>query len=242
MVLNKVLYITPGFPSDEGDTTCIPALQDFFAEMERRKIGQEIITLHYPTKKNYAWKGHLVTALGWNNPGKLRKVALLKNTISKLKAEYKLKNIDLIHSFWMTDASYLASKLAEGLGIPHVVTVMGQDVDPTGYFKQIIKLKPAIVTLSSFQDQLIKKQYDGTQIIPWGICIEDYKVVPEKTIDIISVGSLINLKRIEQTIELTARLKSKYPDIKVSIVGDGPERGRLEELTKSKQLQGNVEF
>jgi glycosyltransferase involved in cell wall biosynthesis len=238
--LSKVLYISPGFPANENDSTCIPALQDFFKELNRNGYGSDIVSLHYPLEAQYSWHGHQVNAFGWSNPSKLKKVRLLKKAINAITNDYRLKKVELIHSFWMTDASYIASKVAMNLKVPHVVTVMGQDVNKTVYSDQIVKGNLQLVTLSSFQQKLVKENLQPSQVIPWGIDKNDFKLKGEKLIDLITVGSLIDLKQAYQTIELVANLVELIPEIQAVIVGEGQNRNKLQDLISQKSLSKQV--
>ena len=54
--LNKTIVIlTPGFASDESDTSCIPALQDYVLALQQSFPGLRIVVLafQYP----YKWDG-----------------------------------------------------------------------------------------------------------------------------------------------------------------------------------------
>lgn len=59
---------------------------------------------------------------------------------------------------------------------------------------------------------------------------------------IVSVGRLIERKGFHQLIEAAARILPKVPDLRVSIVGDGPMRPRLQALMESHQLQQVVQL
>lgn len=64
----KVLWITPGFASDESDSTCIPPLQDLARALQEQNIELTIIALDYPfNRKEYHWHGIRVYALGGAN-------------------------------------------------------------------------------------------------------------------------------------------------------------------------------
>ena len=50
----KILIITPGFPKDENDSSCVPYLQDYILALSN-KIGAEnikVVATQYPFKKN----------------------------------------------------------------------------------------------------------------------------------------------------------------------------------------------
>lgn len=63
-----------------------------------------------------------------------------------------------------------------------------------------------------------------------------------KIYDLIFVGRLIHQKNVSLLIEAVAILKKDMPQIKVCIVGDGPIRNTLTDLTKKLNLQNNIVF
>ncbi len=85
-------------------------------------------------------------------------------------------------------------------------------------------------------------------------CIDPKKVKKQKlnnkkkiTYNVLSVGRIVERKGFHDLIEAVAKLKNTIPEIKLTIVGNGPYKFKLEELIKKKQLEnyvylaGNVE-
>ncbi|MDI6820370.1 MAG: glycosyltransferase family 4 protein [Candidatus Hodarchaeaceae archaeon] len=70
-----------------------------------------------------------------------------------------------------------------------------------------------------------------------GIEIEKYKYSKEKQQTIAVLGRLVSYKRVDMAIEIFRRVKEKVPDVKLVIVGDGPDRRRLMELAKDKGIK-----
>jgi glycosyltransferase involved in cell wall biosynthesis len=56
------------------------------------------------------------------------------------------------------------------------------------------------------------------------------------------VGRLVKYKNVEQVLELVLRLRDLGLDAKADIVGDGPERSRLESLASKMQVSSHVRF
>ncbi len=59
---------------------------------------------------------------------------------------------------------------------------------------------------------------------------------------ILFVGRLVRRKGLEYLIRAMVPLKSEFPHIKLVVVGDGPEFGRMSELVNVLGLKGNVRF
>lgn len=64
----------------------------------------------------------------------------------------------------------------------------------------------------------------------------------KKDYDVLFVGRLEPVKHVETLIKAISVVKKSLPSIKVAIVGDGEERGNLEELTRSLDLTGQIIF
>lgn len=59
---------------------------------------------------------------------------------------------------------------------------------------------------------------------------------------LITIGRLVPLKRIDELIKLVPALVEKYPDLKLVVVGDGPEDKNLKKLCQEAGIEQNVIF
>jgi glycosyltransferase involved in cell wall biosynthesis len=66
--------------------------------------------------------------------------------------------------------------------------------------------------------------------------------VKTKIYDLIFVGRLIKEKNVNVLIKSIALLKNTFPHLRCCIVGDGPEKETLMELSKGLGLNRNIEF
>jgi len=64
----------------------------------------------------------------------------------------------------------------------------------------------------------------------------------ELTATVLSAGNLRAMEEHDILIRATADLVNEFPSISLDIVGDGPERSRLERLAKKIGLAGQVRF
>jgi L-malate glycosyltransferase len=81
------------------------------------------------------------------------------------------------------------------------------------------------------------------RVIPGGI--DGGRFRPSETpptIDLIFVGRLVPIKRVDLFLAAVWRAKRVIPDITAAVLGDGPLREPLERLAHSLQLDGNVIF
>ncbi|MGI6023590.1 MAG: glycosyltransferase [Methanoculleus sp.] len=64
----------------------------------------------------------------------------------------------------------------------------------------------------------------------------------EKDYDVVFVGRLAPVKHVETLIKATTLITEPLPSIRVAIVGDGEERSKLEDLTRSLGLTDHIDF
>lgn len=83
----------------------------------------------------------------------------------------------------------------------------------------------------------------NVEVIPNGIDFERIQKIrrAEKS-DVIFAGRLIKDKNVDVLLKAVRLLKEEISDIRCVIVGDGPERGRLEKLARDLGLNGNIIF
>ncbi len=81
-------------------------------------------------------------------------------------------------------------------------------------------------------------------VVPNGIDCDRIRSIPpsSSTSDVLFAGRLIPEKNVALLIEAIGAVRENLPDIRCVIIGDGPERPRLEHLASDLELDGNVEF
>jgi glycosyltransferase involved in cell wall biosynthesis len=84
----------------------------------------------------------------------------------------------------------------------------------------------------------------GVSISPNGIDLEKIKGLSpsEMKSDLIFAGRLLPYKNVDILIKAVAILKETIPNLSLLIVGDGPEKNKLEDLSFALGLKGNVRF
>lgn len=82
------------------------------------------------------------------------------------------------------------------------------------------------------------------EIIENGVDINKYHKLPiEKKYDFICVGRLVSQKNVDIIVKSIYQIKLKYDqDISICIVGDGPEKSKIEKLIKDLNLDANVKM
>lgn len=240
-----IVLITPGFPLNEMDTRCIPALQIYCNALNKKEgIKLSVITLHYPfTTKPYEWNHIDVYPLGFQNRLSIPYFSNKKVT-RMIRIIYQNDPIDLIHSFWLGECSLAGHRFSKRNSIDHITTLMGQDAKKGNRYAKLLPLKEMkFVSVSKFQQDLFYKNYQvRSKLIPWGI---DTNLMPppeKKTIDIIGIGSLIPLKDHAEFINTISQLKNDFPGINAVIIGDGKLRSKLEKQINHLELEKNIKL
>lgn len=81
------------------------------------------------------------------------------------------------------------------------------------------------------------------RVIPGGVDTERFRGGErERPYDLVTVGRLAEVKQLDQLLRVAALMQGDRKDLKVAVVGDGPERERLEALAGSLELAGTVAF
>lgn len=112
--------------------------------------------------------------------------------------------------------------------------------------KLMVKLTDKIITVSDKTKEDLRKIKPGEKavVIPNGIYLEEINRINPSMVrsDILFVGRLIKEKKADLLIKSIVTVKKHFPDIKCTIIGEGPEKEQLENLSNESGLKGNVEF
>ncbi|MGC8816322.1 MAG: glycosyltransferase family 4 protein [Candidatus Hadarchaeum sp.] len=96
------------------------------------------------------------------------------------------------------------------------------------------------------RDDLVSLGVDADRIsvVPNGIDFDAIsKVSPsQERLDVVYLGRLIRPKNVDVLLRAAAILKEEFPELRVGVIGDGPERGNLEKLADELGIRKNVEF
>lgn len=108
-------------------------------------------------------------------------------------------------------------------------------------FDQMLAVSPAAAQFSGSAFGL------KTQIIPNIVDLKKFKaggLTPRssKSRQIVFLGRLVERKGCQKLLEAFRLLRTAMPDVRLTIAGDGPERGHLERYVKTNNLSKSVEF
>jgi glycosyltransferase involved in cell wall biosynthesis len=243
-----LVILTPGFPCDEKDTTCIPFLQEFvFAFLRLHpEIELHVIAFQYPYKEgHYKWNGAHVYSAGGKNT-RLARLSTWNRVNRQLKKLNKEKDVLSVHSFWLTEAAFIGQKFAKRNKLKHIAWCIGQDALKKNKYLGLLKLDEMNIVATS--KQVVDTLYSSTgvkanTIIPAGLDAGKFKIaaVP-RTIDLLGVGALSELKNYGLFIDIIAELRKDINGIKAVIIGKGEQEKMLREKIKALGLEKNVEM
>ncbi|WP_372770756.1 glycosyltransferase [Pseudoalteromonas sp.] len=168
-------------------------------------------------------------------------------TAAKLSLSLRQSNVSHLHVHFAhvpTDIAMYASKMA---GISYSVCAHANDIFERGYLiKQKIERSKFFATISDYNKQYLKNLTinDNLKVVRCGVALNAFTprlIQPNNQITKIGVlGRLVEKKGIHVLLEAIACLKNN--NIIVEIVGDGPEKNRLEHIVANNHLQNKVKF
>ncbi len=158
---------------------------------------------------------------------------------------------DVIHAHTFGFDSEIGVLLKKKTGCPLVVTTHGSDVSipfeqgNTDYLKVCCEHVDTVVGVSS---ALAGKVKSCGVDIPVVSIFNGFNLrhVPEnrtkQPLALLQVSNLLAQKRVDVTIRAYAQVRQRYPEARLTIVGQGPERENLEKLCRELDVLDGVTF
>jgi len=243
------IILTPGFPHDESETTCMPPQQVFVRSLIKLFPSLDIIVLsfHYPYfKSEYKYFGSRVISFSGMNKGGIKGLIMRYKVWKKLEKLNKENTVVGLLSFWYADCAFMGKKFAQKNNLKHFVWILGQDAKRDN--KYIKRDKPhanELIALSDFiqTEFSLNHGIKPAHIIPPGIDPALYEnTVVQKDIDVMGAGSLIPLKHYEVFVEIIQQLKTKISTLNARLCGKGPLESDLRILINELNLAGTLEL
>ena len=111
--------------------------------------------------------------------------------------------------------------------------------------RSVSKLAPNNIAIS----ERVRGDLEGLgvaniDVVPLGVDFKKIRAVKasEETSDLIFVGRLIGHKNVDLLIKAAGLIRQTLPDLRVTIIGDGPEAPALKSLSRELELGRNVTF
>ncbi len=244
---DTLIILTPGFPAEETDTTCIPPQQVFVKALKENYPKLQIIVLsfQYPfEEKEYLWHGIKVIAFGGKGKGGARRMLTWFKVWQCLRAIRERHNCPGILSFWLGEVAFVGSVFAKRNKLKHYSWLLGQDAKAGNKYARWIK--PRSTELIAISDFIVKQYHQNYgvkpgHVVPVGVYPQTFKEMGDgRDIHLLAAGSLIPLKRYYLFVELVSELKKEHPNIRAVICGAGPEMERLRALITELGIEDNL--
>jgi len=186
---------------------------------------------------------------------------------SKLVDVVKFEKLDVLHVHYAiphASSAYMAKKIlaTEGINIPFITTLHGTDITLVGKdasFEPVITFaineSDAVTAVSESLKQDTLKHFKinrEIEVIPNFVCLDQYNyngsianiknsIAPNGEKILIHISNFRKVKRTQDVIKIFDIVRQQIP-AKLLMVGDGPERHRLEELCRELNTCHLVKF
>ena len=180
--------------------------------------------------------------------------------VARVRELHNRQPIDLIHAHAPLPCGHAAMLLSRELNIPYVVSVHGLDAYSTtqvtgraGVWSRRISQhvfgssRRVICISEHVREQVLEGmgRTCRTSVVYNGVDPELFSPGGERPPNpptILSVGNLIPIKGHEILLRAAASLGPEFPAARWEIIGDGPERARLQTLAAQLQIADRVSF
>ena len=175
--------------------------------------------------------------------------------LAKWAEEHNIKHIHAHYAYHSTEAARVISKLT---GISYSFTAHANDIFKSPWqMEQKIKDATFCATCTGYNAKYLKENYltssntsDNNKIfkVYHGIDLKLFKPLPrpnitdDKKVKLISVARLREKKGFIYLIDAIQILKDRGIPINLTIIGEGPERQRLEKRIETLGLKNNIQL
>lgn len=255
-----VLTLSPYYPSETDDADgCF--VSEPLAELARKGVRSTVLAVRsvygrQPQSGSCAVPGRWVRyfcvpgELGLSTAGAF----LFAHIVGQLRELHRTVHIDLLHAHGPLPCGHAAMLLSSELSIPYVVSVHGLDdlsrLQASGRFGKWVRRITQRVFASSrrvvcvsehVREHVLERMGRScrTSVVYNGVDPELFSHVTEPsppTTTVLSVGNLGANEGHDLLIRALAVLIKEFPSVTLEIIGDGPERSRLQTLVASLSL------
>lgn len=256
----KILLLTDKFAPELGGSQII--LANAYAQLREHEVT--VLTREAPGAPMHDTAyGHRIVRIPWPQVPKLRS-ALFAARLRSLGATLcASQGFDQIHSGQPLETAPVGTYLAKRFGIPSVIHTFAEDV--TSFerhplfgppMRRALRRATAVSTISRYTmqrlimlgvpDARIRLMYPGLHPEKWAPRSGTNPLVSELGLEgkrvLLTVSRLIPRKGHDMVLKALPKVLEAVPNAVYLIVGDGPERSRLERLADKLQVRSSVRF
>ncbi len=266
-----VLTLTPFYPSDRDDASgCfVSEPLDWLAKAAIRNTVFAVQPAYRQKLRAGAspvpaqWLRYLAMPGGIGLPS--AGACLFARIAGRVRELNRVQRIDLIHAHAPLPCGHAAILLSQELNVPYVVSVHGLDafstVQVTGkagewcrrISQRVYWSASQVICVSEHAREQVVAGTGGkcrTTVVYNGVDptlfapARDMAIASSDTHSplVLSIGNLIPTKGHELLVRAAFSLASEFPSLRWEIIGDGPERRRLQVLVNELQISDRVRF
>lgn len=261
----RVLTLTPFYPSEQNDASgCFVA--EPITELTKRGVLNTVLAVQpfyraqlraRASDAPSEWLRYFSLPGGVGLPS--AGAFLFARVVARVRELQKYGQIDLVHAHGALPCGHAAMLLNAELKLPYVVSVHGLDAFSTeqvhgrsGEWSRRVSQrvyansKRVICISERVREEVLQGvgRECRTSVVYNGVDPERFSpgVPPPGSMVVLAVGNLIPTKGHEVLMRAVASLAQEFPALELEIVGEGPERARLESVADRLQITGRVKF
>ena len=165
------------------------------------------------------------------------------------------QKIDAIHAHWLIPQGWIAHIFSKKFNIPYVVTSHGGDLfglqghGLTQIKKHVAENATAMTVVSQAMKDYLEQmsiQPKTLKVIPMGVELQ-HRFTPNPNIqrrenELLFVGRLVPKKGLNFLLDALSILVREHPELRLNIVGFGPEESKLKQQVMQLNLEKHVNF
>jgi N-acetyl-alpha-D-glucosaminyl L-malate synthase BshA len=169
---------------------------------------------------------------------------------TKMATVARAEKLDLLHVHYAIPHSISAILARESIKekryVPVITTLHGTDITLVGADRSYLPItryglqqSDGVTAVSKFLKQATIEtfDFDEVEVIPNFICQNHYRYLPDSPLRaelapngekiLVHVSNFRPVKRPADCVEILAKLKTEFPNVRLVMVGDGPERSAV---------------
>jgi glycosyltransferase involved in cell wall biosynthesis len=222
---------------------CKPTLNDLRSSVR----GMTHMLLHGRTALRWVFSDIINNEVSLTQRLKLLYQFLVASKLAGILVENRCSHLHVHFAHVPTQLGMYAAAMAD---TPFTVMAHANDIFERGsLLREKVERAKMVFTISEYnRNHLLRKGADRKKItllrcypqLKSGMFRLDYSASPPYRLG--TLGRLVEKKGIAYTLHAVSLLKAEGFDLHLSVAGDGPLRGALEQLSQSLGLSSNVEF